>query len=87
MLSPTSCLFFQCRYNILTQKETQSVYDARYYGGQCDTVYNGEWRELRYDAACEHLYYGDDEKYFRKPYNILTYHFEVSLSRGAQRPQ
>nr|KAF6504172.1 complement C8 alpha chain [Rousettus aegyptiacus] len=64
-------------YNILTQKETQSVYDARYYGGQCDTVYNGEWRELRYDAACEHLYYGDDEKYFRKPYNILTYHFEA----------
>ncbi|XP_006919311.1 complement component C8 alpha chain [Pteropus alecto] len=64
-------------YNILTQKETQSVYDARYYGGQCETVYNGEWRELRYDSACEHLYYGDDEKYFRKPYNFLTYHFEA----------
>lgn len=55
----------------------QSVYDARYYGGQCETVYNGEWRELRYDPACERLYYGEDEKYFRKPYNFLKYHFEV----------
>ncbi|XP_032272583.1 complement component C8 alpha chain [Phoca vitulina] len=64
-------------YNILTQKETQSVYDARYYGGQCETVYNGEWRELRYDPTCEHLYYGEDEKYFRKPYNFLKYHFEA----------
>ncbi|XP_019598093.2 complement component C8 alpha chain [Rhinolophus sinicus] len=64
-------------YNILTQKETQSVYDAKYYGGQCETVYNGEWRELRYDPACERLYYGEDEKYFRKPYNILSYHFEA----------
>ncbi|XP_037356498.1 complement component C8 alpha chain [Talpa occidentalis] len=64
-------------YNILTQEERQSVYDARYYGGQCETVYNGEWRELRYDAACEHLYYGEDEKYFRKPYNFLKYHFEA----------
>ncbi|KAM9685446.1 complement component C8 alpha chain [Trichechus inunguis] len=64
-------------YNILTQEETQSVYDARYYGGQCETVYNGEWRELRYDPACERLYYGDDEKYFRKPYNFLKYHFEA----------
>lgn len=44
-------------------------------------VYNGEWRELRYDPACERLYYGDDEKYFRKPYNFLKYHFEVSLTR------
>uniref|UniRef100_A0A673TCX7 Complement C8 alpha chain n=1 Tax=Suricata suricatta TaxID=37032 RepID=A0A673TCX7_SURSU len=64
-------------YNILTQEAVQSVYDARYYGGQCETVYNGEWRELRYDAACERLYYGDDEKYFRKPYNFLKYHFEA----------
>ncbi|KAK2495601.1 hypothetical protein MC885_017800 [Smutsia gigantea] len=69
-------------YNILTQKETQSVYDARYSGGQCETVYNGEWRELRYDPTCERLYYGDDEKYFRKPYNFLKYHFVVSL-KGA----
>ncbi|XP_044092356.1 complement component C8 alpha chain [Neovison vison] len=62
-------------YNILIQEEAQSVYDARYFGGQCETVYNGEWRELQYDPACEHLYYGEDEKYFRKPYNILMYHF------------
>ncbi|XP_037004426.2 complement component C8 alpha chain isoform X2 [Artibeus jamaicensis] len=64
-------------YNILTQRETQSVYDATYYGGRCETVYNGEWRELRYDPACERLYYGDDEKYFRKPYNFLMYRFEA----------
>ncbi|KAB0389352.1 hypothetical protein E2I00_013053, partial [Balaenoptera physalus] len=64
-------------YNFLTQKEAQSVYDVRYYGGQCETVYNGEWRELRYDSTCERLYYGDDEKYFRKPYNFLKYHFEA----------
>ncbi|KAM8788222.1 complement component C8 alpha chain [Rhynchonycteris naso] len=64
-------------YNILTQQETLSVYDAKYYGGQCETVYNGEWRELRYDPACEQLYYGDDEKYFRKPYNFLMYRFEA----------
>lgn len=64
-------------YNILTQEEVQSVYDATYYGGQCETVYNGEWRELRYDPACERFYYGEDEKYFRKPYNFLKYHFEA----------
>ncbi|XP_055978150.1 complement component C8 alpha chain [Sorex fumeus] len=64
-------------YNILTQEGVQSVYDARYYGGQCETVYNGEWRELRYDPTCERLYYGEDEKYFRKPYNFLKYHFEA----------
>jgi complement component 8 subunit alpha len=61
------------------------VYDARYYGGQCETIYNGEWRELRYDPACERLYYGDDEKYFRKPYNFLKYHFEVSLNSNTFR--
>ncbi|KAM6174057.1 complement component C8 alpha chain [Erethizon dorsatum] len=69
-------------YNILTQREAQSVYDARYYGGQCELVYNGEWRELRYDPACERLYYGDDEKYFRKPYNFLKYHFEALADTG-----
>ncbi|XP_077882468.1 complement component C8 alpha chain isoform X2 [Ictidomys tridecemlineatus] len=63
-------------YNILTQKEAQSVYDARYYGGQCELVYNGEWRKLQYDPTCERLYYGEDEKYFQKPYNFLKYHFE-----------
>ncbi|CAH6790591.1 C8a [Phodopus roborovskii] len=64
-------------YNILTQEPAQSVYDAKYYGGQCETVYNSEWRKLQYDPTCERLYYGDDEKYFRKPYNFLKYHFEA----------
>lgn len=64
-------------YNILTQQEALSVYDAKYYGGQCETVYNGDWRKLQYDPTCERLYYGDDEKYFRKPYNFLKYHFEA----------
>ncbi|XP_003495798.1 complement component C8 alpha chain [Cricetulus griseus] len=64
-------------YNILTQEEAQSVYDAKYYGGQCETVYNSEWRKLQYDPTCERLYYGDDEKYFRKPYNFLQYHFDA----------
>lgn len=45
-------------------------------------MYNGEWRELQYDAACERLYYGDDEKYFRKPYNFHIYQFLVSASGG-----
>lgn len=73
------CCFFPLRYNILTQEEAQSVYDAKYYGGQCETVYNSEWRKLQYDPTCERLYYGDDEKYFRKPYNFLQYHFDVGL--------
>lgn len=72
-------LFFQLRYNILTEEVALSVYDAKYYGGQCETVYNGDWRKLQYDPTCERLYYGDDEKYFRKPYNFLKYHFDVSL--------
>lgn len=57
----------------------QFVYDPKYYGGQCEYIYNGEWRELKYDSACEHLYYGDDEKYFRKPYNFHVYQFLVSI--------
>ncbi|KAM4805801.1 complement component C8 alpha chain [Urocitellus parryii] len=69
-------------YNILTQKEAQSVYDARYYGGQCELVYNGEWRKLQYDPTCERLYYGEDEKYFQKPYNFLKYHFEALADTG-----
>ncbi|XP_077005633.1 complement component C8 alpha chain [Tamandua tetradactyla] len=69
-------------YNILTQERVQSVYDATYFGGQCEMVYNGEWRELRYDPTCERLYYGDNEKYFRKPYNILQYHFEALADTG-----
>nr|XP_056701321.1 complement component C8 alpha chain [Euleptes europaea] len=69
-------------YNILTQKRVQQVYDPTYYGGQCEPVYNGEWRELKYDAACERLYYGDDEKYFRKPYNVHSYQFLAHADSG-----
>uniref|UniRef100_A0A8C4V9B3 Complement C8 alpha chain n=1 Tax=Falco tinnunculus TaxID=100819 RepID=A0A8C4V9B3_FALTI len=69
-------------YNILTQEESQYVYDPNYFGGHCEYVYNGEWRELRYDAACERLYYGDDEKYFRKPYNFHIYQFLAHADSG-----
>ncbi|KAM9280059.1 complement component C8 alpha chain [Cariama cristata] len=69
-------------YNILTQEESQYVYDPNFFGGHCEYVYNGEWRELKYDAACEHLYYGDDEKYFRKPYNFHVYQFLAHADSG-----
>lgn len=66
------------RYNILTQEEKKYTYDPKFLGGHCESVYNGEWRALRYDATCERLYYGDDEKYFLKPYNFHIYQFLVS---------
>ncbi|XP_066482263.1 complement component C8 alpha chain [Tiliqua scincoides] len=69
-------------YNILTREGAQIVYDPTYYGGQCESVYNGEWRELKYDAACERLYYGDDEKYYRKPYNVHFYQFLAHADSG-----
>uniref|UniRef100_A0A8D0LA65 Complement C8 alpha chain n=1 Tax=Sphenodon punctatus TaxID=8508 RepID=A0A8D0LA65_SPHPU len=69
-------------YNILTEEGRQFVYDPTYYGGQCESVYNGEWRELKYDSACERLYYGDDEKYFRKPYNFHFYQFLAHADSG-----
>ncbi|NXW58854.1 CO8A protein, partial [Eurystomus gularis] len=69
-------------YNILTQEGSQYVYDPNFLGGHCEYVYNGEWRELKYDAACEHLYYGDDEKYFRKPYNFHIYQFLAHADSG-----
>ncbi|XP_010077278.1 PREDICTED: complement component C8 alpha chain [Pterocles gutturalis] len=69
-------------YNILTQEESQYVYDPNFFGGYCEYVYNGEWRELKYDAACERLYYGDDEKYFRKPYNFHIYQFLAHADSG-----
>uniref|UniRef100_A0A8C0HHT6 Complement C8 alpha chain n=1 Tax=Buteo japonicus TaxID=224669 RepID=A0A8C0HHT6_9AVES len=69
-------------YNILTQEESQYIYDRNFFGGHCEYVYNGEWRELKYDAACEHLYYGDDEKYFRKPYNFHIYQFLAHADSG-----
>ncbi|KGL76044.1 Complement component C8 alpha chain, partial [Tinamus guttatus] len=69
-------------YNILTQEDRLRVYDPNFFGGQCEPVYNGEWRELKYDAACERLYYGDDEKYFRKPYNFHVYQFLTHADSG-----
>ncbi|KAL4656034.1 complement component C8 alpha chain [Arapaima gigas] len=62
-------------YNILTGDFLQNTVDPEYYGGLCEYVYNGEWRKLKYDAFCENLYYNDDEKYYRKPYNFHTYRF------------
>ncbi|XP_057265243.1 complement component C8 alpha chain isoform X3 [Pezoporus wallicus] len=69
-------------YNILTQEGRQYIYDPNFFGGQCEYIYNGEWRELKYDAACERLYYGDDEKYFRKPYNFHVYQFLAHADSG-----
>ncbi|XP_072723887.1 complement component C8 alpha chain isoform X1 [Ciconia boyciana] len=69
-------------YNILTREERQYVYDRNFFGGHCEYVYNGEWRELKYNAACERLYYGDDEKYFRKPYNFHIYQFLAHADSG-----
>uniref|UniRef100_A0A8C6XJA7 Complement C8 alpha chain n=1 Tax=Naja naja TaxID=35670 RepID=A0A8C6XJA7_NAJNA len=69
-------------FNILTQQPALLVYDPKYFGGRCETVYNGEWRELKYDSTCEHLYYGDDEKYFRKSYNVHFYQFVAQADSG-----
>ena len=55
------------------------VLDHQYFGGQCEYVYNGEWRKFTYDAMCENLSYNDELKNFRKPYNYHTYHFMVGL--------
>ncbi|XP_063075442.1 complement component C8 alpha chain isoform X2 [Engraulis encrasicolus] len=62
-------------YNALTGEFALPVLDPAYYGGTCEYVYNGEWRQLTYDAFCENLYYNDDEKYYRRPYNFLSYRF------------
>uniref|UniRef100_UPI00398F5577 complement component C8 alpha chain n=1 Tax=Pristiophorus japonicus TaxID=55135 RepID=UPI00398F5577 len=68
-------------YNILTNEIGSPVLDSG-YGGYCEYVYNGDWRELRYDSECEHLYYNDDEKYYRKPYNLFIYRFEAIADSG-----
>uniref|UniRef100_A0A4W5L8V4 Complement C8 alpha chain n=1 Tax=Hucho hucho TaxID=62062 RepID=A0A4W5L8V4_9TELE len=62
-------------FNILTGEFVDHVLDPQYYGGQCEYVYNGEWRKLTYDAFCENLHYNEDEKNYRKPYNFHTYRF------------
>ncbi|XP_078526202.1 complement component C8 alpha chain [Lissotriton helveticus] len=69
-------------FNALVQEETQNVFDPKYFGGRCEYVYNGEWRDLKYDPACERLYYGEDEKYFRKPFNFHVYRFVAHADSG-----
>ncbi|XP_041125676.1 complement component C8 alpha chain [Polyodon spathula] len=69
-------------YNILTQEYAFNTLDPKYYGGFCDYVYNGDWRELRYNSVCERLYYNDDEKYYRKPYNFHSYRFMAQADSG-----
>ncbi|XP_041064667.1 complement component C8 alpha chain-like [Carcharodon carcharias] len=68
-------------YNILTNEVGRPVLDSG-FGGYCEYVYNGDWRDLRYDSECERLYYNDDEKYFRKPYNLFKYRFEAIADSG-----
>lgn len=60
-------------YNILSDELMDPVLDPAYFGGQCEYIYNGEWRKFGYDAFCESLHYKDDEKNYRKPYNYHTY--------------
>uniref|UniRef100_F6SV92 MACPF domain-containing protein n=1 Tax=Ornithorhynchus anatinus TaxID=9258 RepID=F6SV92_ORNAN len=69
-------------FNVLTQESALPVLDPTFFGGRCESVYNGQWRELRYDPACERLHYGDDDKYFRKPHNVLFYHFTAQADSG-----
>lgn len=71
-------------YNALSEVFVNPVLDPSYFGGICEYIYNGEWREMTYDSFCEHLHYGDDEKYFRKPYNFLSYRLLAhSFSQGS----
>ncbi|KAM6948241.1 complement component C8 alpha chain [Aplochiton taeniatus] len=62
-------------FNVLSGDFALPVLDAKYYGGLCEYVYNGEWRKFTYDAFCENLRYSEDEKYYRKPYNYHAYRF------------
>lgn len=68
-------------YNILTNEIGSPVLDSG-YNGYCEYVYNGDWRDLRYDSECERLYYNDDEKYFRIPYNVFLYRIEALADSG-----
>ncbi|XP_076018464.1 complement component C8 alpha chain [Genypterus blacodes] len=72
-------------YNVLTGEFMDHVLDANYFGGQCEYVYNGDWRKLNYDSFCENLHYNDEEKNYRKPYNYHTYRFVAqATSEGTQ---
>ncbi|XP_066537058.1 complement component C8 alpha chain isoform X2 [Hoplias malabaricus] len=71
-------------FNALMDEFVNPVLDPKYYGGICEYIYNGEWRQLTYDAFCENLHYNDAEKYFRKPYNFLSYRLLAhSTSEGS----
>ncbi|KAL3988147.1 NAD(P)H dehydrogenase (quinone) [Sarotherodon galilaeus] len=67
-------------YSVLSGELMDHVLDPRYFGGECEYVYNGEWRKFTYDAFCENLHYNEDEKNYRKPYNYHTYHFMAQAS-------
>ncbi|XP_070775549.1 complement component C8 alpha chain [Enoplosus armatus] len=72
-------------YNVLTGDFVDHVIDPKYFGGQCEYVYNGEWRKFVYDSFCENLHYNDDEKNYRKPYNYHAYQFVAeATSEGSQ---
>uniref|UniRef100_A0A667ZDJ8 Complement C8 alpha chain n=1 Tax=Myripristis murdjan TaxID=586833 RepID=A0A667ZDJ8_9TELE len=62
-------------YNVLTGEFVDQVLDSKYFGGQCEYVYNGDWRKFTYDLFCESLQYREDEKNYRKPYNYHAYRF------------
>ncbi|XP_068197284.1 complement component C8 alpha chain [Antennarius striatus] len=62
-------------YNVLTGEFVDPVLDPSYFGGQCEYVYNGEWRKFIYDSFCENLHYNQEVKNYRKPYNYHAYRF------------
>ncbi|XP_061587279.1 complement component C8 alpha chain [Cololabis saira] len=71
-------------FSILTGDFMDQVLDPKYFGGQCEYVYNGEWRKFSYDAFCESLHYNEDEKNYRKPYNYHAYRFVAeATSKGS----
>uniref|UniRef100_A0A665UZ97 Complement C8 alpha chain n=1 Tax=Echeneis naucrates TaxID=173247 RepID=A0A665UZ97_ECHNA len=71
-------------YNILTGDFMHHVLDPKYFGGQCEYVYNGEWRKFLYNAFCESLQYNDEFKNYRKPYNYHSYRFVAeATSQGS----
>ncbi|XP_026169402.1 complement component C8 alpha chain [Mastacembelus armatus] len=72
-------------YNALTGEFVDRVLDPTYFGGQCEYVYNGEWRKFIYDSFCENLHYNEDDKNYRKPYNYHAYRFVAqATSEGSQ---
>ncbi|KAF7666440.1 hypothetical protein LDENG_00106170 [Lucifuga dentata] len=67
-------------YNILTGEFMDHVLDPKYFGGECEYIYNGDWRKFTYDSFCENLHYNEDDKNYRKPYNYHTYRFVAQAS-------